>query len=63
LVRAYWRLSATTIRDKASRRWRGERVLAYATGQRLAHLVGTNEVFASLAEHDPRNEDARLSSG
>ena len=46
--------------DKASRRWRGERVLAFATGQRLAHLVGTNEVFVSLAEHDRRNEGARL---
>jgi len=46
--------------DKASRRWRGERVLAYATGQRLAHLVGTNEVFVSLAEHDRRTDGARM---
>lgn len=46
--------------DRASRRWRGERVLAYATGQRIGHLVGTNEVFVSLAEHCRRNEGARL---
>lgn len=29
-------------------------------GSGLAHLVGTNEVFVSLAEHDRRNEGVRL---
>jgi len=46
--------------DKASRRWRGERVLAYATGQRLVHLVGTNEVFVSLADYARHDDGARL---
>lgn len=45
--------------ERASRRWRGETMLAYATGQRLAHLVGVNDVYVSLAAHARRN-DARL---
>ncbi len=35
--------------ERASRRWRGERTIAYSTGQRLAHLIGINEIYASLA--------------
>jgi hypothetical protein len=35
--------------ERASRRWRGERTLAYATGQRLAHLVGINQFHVNLA--------------
>ena len=46
--------------DKVSRRWRNERVLAYATGQRLRHLVGTNEVFVTLATHARHNDTAQL---
>jgi len=46
--------------ERASRRWRGERMLAYATGQRLAHLVGINDLYVSLAAHARRNETCLL---
>ena len=46
--------------EKATRRWRGERTLAYSSGRRLAHLVGVNEFFVSLSAHARRHTDARL---
>lgn len=42
--------------DSAARRWKGERALAYAGGQRLAHLVGVNEFFVGLAARARRGE-------
>jgi hypothetical protein len=46
--------------EKATRRWRGERTLAYSSGRRLAHLVGVNEFFVSLSAHARRHADARV---
>lgn len=46
--------------EKATRRWRGERTLAYSSGRRLAHLVGVNEFFVSLSAHARRHPDATV---
>lgn len=46
--------------ERASRRWRGERTLAYATGQRLAHLVGINDFRVDLVAHARHNEACLL---
>lgn len=47
--------------DAAARRWRGERALALAGGQRLAHLVGVNDFYASLAGRARHTPYAALS--
>jgi Replication-relaxation len=46
--------------DRAARRWRPERTLAYATGQRLAHLVGANDFYVGLAAHARHHAEASL---
>ena len=46
--------------EKATRRWRGERTLAYACGQRLAHLVGVNDLFVALSAHARHHAGARV---
>lgn len=46
--------------ETATRRWRGERTLAYSSGRRLAHLVGVNEFFVSLSAHARRHADATV---
>jgi hypothetical protein len=46
--------------DTPARRWRGERALAYASGQRLAHIVGVNDFHACLAGHARRQPESRL---
>jgi hypothetical protein len=46
--------------DTPARRWRGGRALAYASGQRLAHLVGVNDFHACLAGHARRHPESRL---
>lgn len=43
---------------RAGRRWRGEYTLAYSSSQRLAHVLGINDVYVSLAAR-ARHNDAR----
>jgi hypothetical protein len=53
-------LAADRGGDEPARRWRGEHALAYASGMRLAHLVGVNEFHACLAGRARRSGDASL---
>jgi hypothetical protein len=43
--------------DLAARRWRHDRYLALASSQRLAHLIGTNDIYVSLATHTKTTGD------
>jgi hypothetical protein len=46
--------------ENPARPWRGERALAYASGHRLAHLVGVKEFHACLAGHARRHPESSL---
>jgi hypothetical protein len=46
--------------DRAARRWKGERVLLLGRTQRLAHLVGVNDLYAALAGKARRDASCRL---
>ena len=46
--------------DRAARRWKADRTLAISQSQRLAHLVGVNDVYAALVGTARRRTDAEL---
>ncbi|HVE46692.1 MAG TPA: replication-relaxation family protein [Acidimicrobiales bacterium] len=48
--------------ERAARRWKPDRTVALGHTQRLAHLVGLNGFYASLAGHARRHPSARLVS-
>ncbi len=46
----------------AARRWRADKAFAIAHSQRLAHVVGVNDLYVGLAAHTRRSANTRLAA-